>query len=172
MPGVFGISAGKRWDGCLIGLLGRKKVCGKMNKNAKTEKLGRSKRNYVAYGTAFFLLAAAVYLECCVTMAYIWAGFNGFGGIWMEYNEKGEAAGAILGILPCLLLVGGMVWRVIRHVKRKEPVRRYLYDVLFLMAGIAAGIVSFYVVPEPRQTMIYAVMEVIRSSGWLEYPAG
>ncbi len=37
----------------------------------KTEKLGRSKRNYVAYGSAFFLLAAAIYLECCVTMAYI-----------------------------------------------------------------------------------------------------
>lgn len=170
MSGIFGIFEGKRQGGCLMG---RKKVWAKIGKAGNGNRTGNgSKRKYTAYGAALFLLAAATYLECCAAAAYVWAGFNGYGGIWMEYNEKGKAVGDVLFILPCFLLVAVMTGRILMHVKRKAPAKSYLCDGLCLAAGIAMGILSFYAVPEPRRTMIYALECLIRDLGWLEYPAG
>ena len=57
------------------------------------------------YAGCFFGLMVAAYLEFCAVSAFLWAGFNGYGGIAMEYNSKGETAFGIVLYVPPLMLL-------------------------------------------------------------------
>ena len=122
------------------------------------------------YILCFFGLAVAVYLECCAVVAFLWAGFNGFGGIWMEYTSGGETVFGIVLYVPALLLLLILALRMINHYKQKEAVKYYFYDILFCTAAIGMSFFVFYFFKEPRQTIMDSIMHAIRESGWLCYP--
>lgn len=123
------------------------------------------------YILCFFGLTTAAYLECCAVIAFLWAGFNGFGGIWMEYTSGGETVFGIVLYVPALLLLLMLALRMITHYKQKETVKYYFYDILFCAAAIVTSFFVFYFFKEPRQTIMNSIMHVIRESGWLCYPA-
>lgn len=118
-----------------------------------------------------FGLMAAVYLEFCAVSAFLWAGFNGYGGIWMEYNAKGEMAFGLVLYVPPLLLLFILALRMFIHYKQKAAVGYYFYDLLFCASAVGMAFLIFYFFYEPRQTVIDFIMHAIRESGWLYYPA-
>lgn len=100
--------------------------------------------------------------------AFIWAGFNGFGGIWYEYNRKGQIASYIILMEP-IVVVCLLLFQMVKHHRRKREVRFYIYDILFGVLGTGIGIFLLYLIPEPRQTIIDFIIHYIRKSNWLDF---
>lgn len=118
----------------------------------------------------FLCLTTAVYLECCVLTAYSEARFNGFGGISMDYTEKGRAAGIIIVFVPVLFLILTLVFGMVKRYKRREAVKYYIYDILFFAFGIGSGILIFCASSEIRENIVSSLIYCIRKWGWVEYP--
>ncbi len=123
------------------------------------------------YAGCFFGLMVAAYLEFCAVSAFLWAGFNGYGGIAMEYNSKGETAFGIVLYVPPLMLLFILALRMFIHCKQKAAVEYYFYDLLFCVSAVGMAFFFCYFFKEPGQTIIDFVMRAIRERGWLYYPA-
>lgn len=123
------------------------------------------------YILCFFGLMAAAYLEFCAVTAFLWAGFNGYGGIWMEYTSGGEAFFSIVVCVPVLLFFVVLALRMMTHYKQKTAVKYYVYDILFCALAIGVSYFAFWFFKEPGQTIMDCMMHAIRESGLLYYPA-
>ena len=122
------------------------------------------------YVLCFFGLMAAAYLEVCAVVAFQWAGFNGYGGITMEYDQRGETAFCIVLYAPLLLLVFILVLRMLIHYKQKVAVKYYFCDLFFCASAIGMAIFICCFFKEPGQTIIDSIMLAIREIGWLHFP--
>jgi glucan phosphoethanolaminetransferase (alkaline phosphatase superfamily) len=119
----------------------------------------------------FSLLLA--FVECAVITALMYAGFNGFGGVAMEYSKNGEAAvTAMLTILPLLLLIV-LSFRLVRLHKCKSDAKGYVFTILCYFLGIVIGILAFQfplLFPDLKKSMTSLLIDIIRGFGWVEYP--
>ena len=79
----------------------------------------------------------------CTGTAIVWAGFNGFGGIWLDYTEEGQMAIGTAGCFFLLFFVLLLVYMLVKNYRERASVKYYIYDILFWILGIAAGIVLF-----------------------------
>ena len=127
----------------------------------------RGKR-YLCLG---FVLMAAGYMMLCTGTAIVWAGFNGFGGIWLDYTEEGQMAIGTAGCFFLLFFVLLLVYMLVKNYRERASVKYYIYDILFWILGIAAGIVPFRLFPQPGRGIIDSIMHFIREEGFLECPA-
>lgn len=118
----------------------------------------------------FFGLMVAAYLEFCTIIAFLYVGFNGYGGIWMEHTLKSEIIFCIVLYVPVLLLFFILALRMIIHHRRKAAIKYYFCDILFCISAIVMSFLIFYFFKEPRQTIIDIIMYTISESGWLYYP--
>lgn len=117
------------------------------------------------------LTAAASYMQLCAGYAVVWAGFNGFGGIWLEYTEEGEKAAGIILFLPLLLLLLLLALLLMGRYRQKAPVKYYVYDVCGWLLGIGVGIALFFLFVKPREAVMNGIVRLIRGAGWLQCPA-
>lgn len=122
------------------------------------------------YIGCFLGLTAAAYLEYCTVYAFVWAGFSGFGGIWLEYTEKGEAILSAIVCVPPALLLLMLLFRMVIHFKRKEAVQYYFYDILFCVMAIAAGVFLFYFLEGLSHTIMDVIVYFVRESDLMKVP--
>ncbi len=107
----------------------------------------------------------------CTGTAIVWAGFNGVGGIWLDYTEEGQMAIGTAGCFFLLFFVLLLVYMLVKNYRERASVKYYIYDILFWILGIAAGIVLFRLFPQPGRGIIDSIMHFIREEGFLECPA-
>lgn len=119
---------------------------------------------------AFMGIALMAYIQCCMVYAVVWAGFNGFGGIWMDYTESGEKITSGILVFWFFLLLLLLVLKMAGHYKRKKTIKYYLLDICLWLLGIGAGILIFLFFRQPREMIMNGMVNVIRMTGWLEYP--
>lgn len=121
----------------------------------------------------FCLSLILAFVECAVITALIYACFNGFGGVAMEYTKNGEAAvTAILAIFPLLLLIV-LSFRLVRLHKCKSDVKGYVFTILCYFLGIVIGIFLFQfplLFPGLKKSMTSLLIDMIRGFGWVDYP--
>ncbi|MDE7014080.1 MAG: hypothetical protein K2P19_05320 [Kineothrix sp.] len=125
------------------------------------------KRRYLLL---FLFIMGIEYLHICGGYAAVWAGFNGFGVIPMEYSETGQRMVMVIFIFPALFLFLLLAWMIIKNGKQKAAVKYYVFDVCTWLLGIGAGIFLFYMFEEPRIMIMDSMTRFIKAAGWLEYP--
>lgn len=115
------------------------------------------------------------FMECAVVTALIWATFNGFGGVTMEYTKNGEVAITVmLTVLPLLLLIV-LSFRLVRLHKCKSDAKGYVFAILCYFSGILIGIIAFQfplIFPNLKKSMTSLLIDGIRGFGWVDYPIG
>lgn len=128
----------------------------------------KSRKQYLCLG---LVLIAAAYVMLCTGTAIVWAGFNGFGGIWLDYTEEGQIAIDVTFCFFLLFFVLFLVCMLVKNYRQRALVRYYIYDILFWMLGIVAGIALFYLFPQPGRGIMDSIVHFIREVGLLECPA-
>ena len=116
---------------------------------------------------------AVSFIECIILTAAAYAGWNGFGGVTMEYTKKGEQCVGVLIFFPPLLFLGVLVCRLLRFHCEKKAAGFYIMELLRCIMGAVIGIVVFcflmwcdVLVPAAVRILQYR----IENSDWMHYP--
>ena len=62
----------------------------------------------------------------CTGTAIVWAGFNGFGGIWLDYTEEGQMAIGTAGCFFLLFFVLLLVYMLVKNYRERASVKYYI----------------------------------------------
>lgn len=115
------------------------------------------------------------FVECAVITGIMYAGFNGFGGVTLEYKKNGETAINVMGMILPLLLLIVLFFRFLRLHKCKSNGKRYVFTILCYFLGIVIGILAFQfpiLFPDLKESMTSWLIHIIRGFGWVYYPIG
>lgn len=116
---------------------------------------------------------AVSFIECIILTVVAYAGWNGFGGVTMEYTKMGERCVGVLIFLPLLLLLGVFACRLMRFHREKKATGFYIMEFLRCITGIGIGIAAFcllawcdFLVP----AMVRNLQHRIENSDWMCWP--
>lgn len=116
---------------------------------------------------------AVPFIECIILTAAAYAGWNGFGGVTMEYTKKGEQCVGVLIFFPPLLFLGVLVCRLLRFHCEKKAAGFYIMELLRCIIGAGIGIAVFCFLMWCDVLMPAAVRILqyrIENSDWMHYP--
>lgn len=132
------------------------------------------KNKILSYLCFFLIFTASTLTECILTMSFAWAGFNGFGGVTMEYTEKGNKIAHFMILFPYLVCLIIIIFLIRKLYKQKKTFKNYLQYILTGVLGIAAGIIFFLVDSHTLhitwECVIYKIIHFIENSDWMIYP--
>lgn len=132
-------------------------------------------KQQLAFLIVHFLFSCIIsFIESSLVTAFIWADFNGFGGVTMEFTKSGTISiSAILTMLP-LLLMAVLSIRLFKLHKCKSDIKWYVDTILCCALGVGIGILIFQLplLQNLRETVDTWLIRLIRSSGWISYPIG
>ena len=123
---------------------------------------------------SLLIYIAAAFIECILFYSVMWAGFEGYSGVSMEYTAMGERCTLILLCLPPILTVCIFFITLAGFYKKKKSVRFYFMEIAVCILGISAGITAYMIAVYfelPLLEVIHiGVARGIKAAGWLRYP--
>lgn len=113
------------------------------------------------------------FIECIILTVVAYAGWNGFGGMTMEYTKMGQRCVSVLILLPPLLLLGVFALRLVRFHREKRAAGFYIMELLHCIMGVGIGIAVFcllawcdFLVPATVRDLQHR----IENSDWVRWP--